>query len=336
MNASKVALFEDDTQAWRLIEGSALMLLAKLPDACVDAVVTDPPYGIEFRGEAWDGDAIRQAAQREGEVLSTSEALERWTAVWSSEARRVLKPGGHLLAFGAPRTFHRLVAGVEDAGLEVRDQLLWLFGTGVPKSRRLSGGYGTALKPAYEPVLLARAPLAGSTADNLARYGTGALGIEAARIGAAGYWPAHVALSHAPGCEKACTADCPVRMIDSPQSDALPSRLFYCAKASKPEREAGCDELPLRSQLLYNRPHPRLRRNIHPTVKPLSLMRWLVALVTPPGGVVLDPFAGSGSTGIAAVGEGRRFLGIEREGDYVDIACARLTHWAHLAAKETA
>ena len=334
MSASKVALYEDDTQAWRLIEGDALSLLAKLPDACVDAVVTDPPYGIELTGEAWDGAAIRQAAGREGEALPTGEALERWTSAWASEARRVLKPGGHLLAFGAPRTFHRLVAGAEDAGLEVRDQLLWLFGTGVPKSRRLAGGYGTNLKPAYEPVLLARAPLVGSTTTNLERYGTGALGVEASQIGEAGYWPAHVALSHAPGCGSACVDDCPVRMIDWARPDLLPSRLFFCAKASKTEREAGCEELPLRSQLLYSRPNPRLRRNVHPTVKPVALMAWLVRLVTPPGGLVLDPFTGSGTTGIAAVGEGRRFLGIEREGEYVDIACARLTHWAH--AKELA
>jgi DNA modification methylase len=334
VSASNVALYEDDTQAWRLIEGDALKLLAKLPDACVDAVVTDPPYGIELRGEAWDGAAIRQAAGHEGDVRPTGEALERWTALWASEVRRVLKPGGHLLAFGAPRTFHRLVAGVEDAGLEVRDQLLWLFGTGVPKSRRLAGGYGTNLKPAYEPVLLARAPFQGSTITNLDRYGTGALGVEAAQIGEAGYWPAHVALSHAPGCGSACVDACPVRMIDRVRPDLLPSRLFFCAKASKAEREAGCDELPLRSELLYSRPSPRLRRNVHPTVKPVALMAWLIRLVTPPNGLVLDPFSGSGTTGAAAVSEGRRFLGIEREGAYVDIACARLTHWAY--AKELA
>jgi site-specific DNA-methyltransferase (adenine-specific) len=123
-------------------------------------------------------------------------------------------------------------------------------------------------------------------------------------------------------------------MIDRARPDLLPSRLFFCAKASKPEREGGCVELPLRSDLLYSRPSPRFRRNTHPTVKPVALMAWLVRLVTPPGGLVLDPFTGSGTTGIAAVGEGRRFLGIEREGEYVDIACARLTHWAH--AKELA
>ena len=124
-------------------------------------------------------------------------------------------------------------------------------------------------------------------------------------------------------------SDCPAGLLDATRPELRPSRLFFCAKASKQEREAGCDELPLQSDLLYSRPTVRLRRNIHPTVKPLSLMRWLVVLVTPPGGVVLDPFAGSGSTGAAALLEGRRFLGIEREPKYVDIACARLTHHAH-------
>jgi site-specific DNA-methyltransferase (adenine-specific) len=116
----------------------------------------------------------------------------------------------------------------------------------------------------------------------------------------------------------------------------LPSRLFYCAKTSRAEREAGCEQLPKRSVQLYTGKHhpPRLIHNIHPTVKPLALMRWLVRLITPPDGLVLDPFAGSGSTGIAAVMEDRIFLGIEREGDYVDVACARLTHWAHKAMRE--
>jgi site-specific DNA-methyltransferase (adenine-specific) len=124
-------------------------------------------------------------------------------------------------------------------------------------------------------------------------------------------------------------------MIDTTRPDLLPSRLFFCAKATRPEREAGCEQLPRRSVALYTgkRHSPRLVRNLHPTVKPVSLMRWLVKLVTPPGGLVLDPFAGSASTGIGAVMEGRMFLGLEREAAYVDIACARLTHWAALAAQ---
>jgi DNA modification methylase len=331
MNATPTpALYADSTERWRLLEADALLALAKLPDACLDAIVTDPPYGIDFAGEAWDGAAIRRTAGGSG--VSANEAFERWTRVWAGEARRVLKPGGHLLAFGAPRTFHRLVCGVEDSGLEVRDQLLWLYAQGLPKSRHLQGGLGTNLKPAYEPILLARAPVVGTTTSNVAQWGTGALNTEASRVN--GYWPAHVALSHAGDCtSEICAEGCPAAQIDTARARPGPSRLFFCAKASKAEREAGCAQLPAQSVKLYNGHHhpARLRRNTHRTVKPLELMRWLVRLVTPPDGVVLDPFTGSGSTGAAALMEGRRFLGIEREPEYVDIACARLTHWAHQA-----
>jgi site-specific DNA-methyltransferase (adenine-specific) len=332
--ASKVALFEDDTRAWGLIEADALLTLAKLPAHSVDAIVTDPPYGIGFHDESWDGADIYRAAHKDRERLSEGEAFARWTRGWAVECRRVLKPGGHMVAFGAPRTFHRLVAGVEDAGLQVRDQLLWVYAQGAPKARKLPGGLAAMLKPAYEPILLARAPFTGTTPRNLAAWGTGALNTEASRVN--GYWPANLTLSHAPDCTEArCTSDCPAGLLDAAHPDLRPSRLFFCAKASKREREEGCEELPLREDQLYSRPAPRQRRNVHPTVKPTALMRWLVRLITPPGGVVLDPFTGSASTGIAAVMEDRMFLGIEREGRYVDIACARLTHWAH-EAKESA
>lgn len=328
MSTSKVALYQDDTRAWGLIEADALMLLVKLPTASVDAIVTDPPYGIGFHAEAWDGTEIRRAARENGARLPATEAFERWTRVWANEARRVLKPGGYLVGFGAPRTVHRLACGIEDAGFEVRDLLLWLNGQGVPKSKRLPGGRGTALKPACEPILLARAPMSGRVSENLERYGTGALNIDAARVGASGYWPANVVLSHAP--------DCPVDLLDAPEPDRRASRLFYCARATREERETGCDELPRQPVQIFtgNGRPTQVVRNVHPTVKPLDLMRWLVRLITPPGGLVLDPFTGSGSTGAAAVLEGRQFLGIEREWRYVDIACARLTHWAHKAAGE--
>jgi DNA modification methylase len=335
--ASKVTLYEDDTRAWGLIEADALLTLAKLPDSCIDAIVTDPPYGIGFKGEAWDSKNILKAARTDNEWTDVTEAFERWTSVWAEQCRRVLKPGGHLLAFGAPRTFHRLVSGIEDAGLEVRDQLLWLYAQGMPKSRRLPGGLGTTLKPAYEPVLVARRLLDGSTQDNLDAWGTGALNIEATRVSDARYWPAHVVVSHSPDCvNAACATDCPAGLIDRARPQTQASRLFFSPKATRAEREAGCEQLPKTSVQLYNGHHhpPRLVANLHPTVKPIELMRWLVQLVTPPGGIVLDPFAGSGTTGIAALLENRQFVGIEREGRYVDIACARLTHWAAVAAQE--
>jgi len=335
MTARKLTLYEDATRAWGLIEANALLTLAKLPDHSVDAVITDPPYGIGIVGEAWDGRDIRRAGGSEPSVRA-EEAFQRWTQAWAAECRRVLKPGAHLLSFGAPRTFHRLVAGVEDAGLEVRDQLLWLNAQGMPKSRRLPGGLGTTLKPAYEPILLARAPFDGRVADNLEAFGTGALNIDQTRVGEAGYWPAHVAISHSPDCaDTSCATDCPAGMIDRARPQTRPSRLFFCAKATRAEREAGCQQLPRRTVALYTgkRHSQRVVRNVHPTVKPIELMRWLVRLAVPPGGIVLDPFTGSGSTGIAAVLEGRVFLGIEREARYVDVACARLTHWAREGAK---
>jgi DNA modification methylase len=328
MSTAAPALYEDDTNAWRLVEADAMATLARLPENSVDCVVTDPPYGIGFHGEAWDG------AGKAGRQLAGGEAFAAWARTWVAECRRVLKPGGHLIAFGAPRTFHRLTTGVEDSGLEVRDVLMWVHAQGTPKARKLPGGLAAMLRPAYEPILLARKPLAGTTPLNIETWGTGALNIEASRVD--GYWPAHLALSHAPDCtDDGCTSQCPAGLLDAAHPALRPSRMFFCAKASKGEREAGCDELPLQSDLLYARPAERLRRNIHPTVKPLALMRWLVALVTPPGGVVLDPFTGSATTGIAAVMEDRLFVGIEREAKYIDIACARLTHWAHQARDES-
>jgi DNA modification methylase len=336
VRADKLAIYEDDTRAWHLIEGNSLLALTKLPDRCVDAVVADPPYGLAIVGEAWDGRDIRRTAHNSGQPVSDEEAFQHWTRQWAVECRRVLKPGGHLVAFGAPRTSHRLTCGIEDAGLEIRDTLMWLFAQGLPKSPKLPGGLGTSLKPAYEPIVLARAPLEGTTPATLDAWGTGALNIDAARITAARYWPAHLALSHASDCnEGSCAADCPAQLIDKAKPEVQPSRLFFCAKATRDEREAGCGQLPARLAELYTgRSHkPRMRRNIHPTVKPVELMRWLVKLVTPPGGTVLDPFTGSGTTGIAAILEDRSFLGIEREGEYIDIACARLTHWAATAAQ---
>jgi DNA modification methylase len=328
VSARKLSLYSDATDHWRLLEADMLAALAKLPDSCIDAIVTDPPYGIAFHGESWDG------AGQAGKHLAGGEAFAAWAETWASECQRVLKPGGHLVAFGSPRTFHRLVSGVEDSGLQIRDVLMWVYAQGAPKTCKLPGGLAAMLKPAYEPILLARKPLDGTTPRNLEAWGTGALNIEASRVN--GYWPSHLALSQAPACtEERCTSDCPAGLLDAARPDLRPSRLFFCAKASKAEREAGCEDLPLQSDLLYSRPAVRLRRNIHPTVKPLALMRWLVALVTPPGGVVLDPFAGSATTGIAAVLEDRKFLGIEREARYIDIACARLTHWAHEAERES-
>ena len=296
-------------------------------------------------GAAWDGRDIRQAVGAARQRFSDGDAFERWTCTWATDCLRLLRPGAHLVAFGAPRTFHRLVAGVEDAGLEIRDGIMWLYGSGMPKSRWLSGDRGTALKPAYEPVLVARRPLDGNTEENLACHGTGVLNVGAGRIydktdrdadgRMVGRWPANVAWSHHPVCSRTlCVSGCPASLIDQGQP-SRPSRFFYAAKASRAEREAGCEQLPARTAPVFSsrgkRPQPK--RNHHSTPKPVELMRWITRLVCPVGGVVLDPFAGSGSGGIAAVLEGRKFLGIEKNPEYAAIGAARIGHWAAQAER---
>ena len=318
-------------RGWALIEDEALATLAALPSRSVDAVITDPPYGIGFAGHGWDG---RELGFHGKNDWPSGELFARWTCAWAAECRRVLKPGGWLLAFGAPRMAHRTAAGIEEAGFELRDQLLWLYGSGVPKQGLDDQGRSGCLKPAYEPIVLARAPLAGqSAAENAAKFGTGLLRIDEARIarveGGLGRWPANVALSHSDTCRSSrCASDCPVALLDRSRPGSRPSRFFYCPKPSRDERDAGCEALPLRRVQTYG--SGALRRNAHPTVKPVALMRWLVRLASPPGGLVLDPFAGSGSTGVACLAEGRRFLGIERDPGYMRIARARLAQQGSL------
>ncbi len=348
------------SERWRVARADALTLLPELPNASIDAVVTDPPYGIFFHGQHWDGRDIHHAALARSTErrLSKSQAFEHWTTMWATELHRILKPGGHVLAFASPRMSHRLTSGLEDAGLEIRDVLMWLHGQGMPKSRRLPGGLGTALKPGYEPIILARRPLAAPAADNVRRHGTGALNIDACRIpplanhhGAAGRargdesvprdegrWPANLMLTHAPTCRpERCAAACPAHKLDDQtiaQGLGRASRFLYCAKASRRERDAGCKRLPARDLDLFpnarrdRRAPARRVRNPHPTVKPIELMRWLIRLATPKDGLVLDPFCGSGTTGIAAVLEHRRFLGIELDPDHANVARARVTHWS--------
>lgn len=330
-------LYGDRTR-WALVETDSIALMNQLPENCVDAVVTDPPYGLAFAGASWDGGTGNRS-------LSRGEGFQAFSREWGSAVMRVLKPGGHLVSFGAPRTVHRLVAGLEDSGLEIRDQLLWMYSSGMPKSRRMAGGLGTALKPAYEPIVLARKPLARragravSTTSNLELYGVGAMNIDAARQPrlesddeSVGYWPSNVALGHSDACTSTCSTGCAVRLVDSLQTTAPPlSRIFYSSKASRSEREAGLGDLPKSSSPVFSdRGNSRVRSNIHPTVKPLGLMRWLVRLVALPGAVVLDPFAGSGSTGCAVLraGEQRQFVGIESQPDYTRIARARLQYFA--------
>ena len=451
--------------------------LATLATNSIDACTTDPPYELNFMGRGWDRSGI-------------ANQVELWREVY-----RVLKPGGHVVAFGGTRTYHRMVCAIEDAGFEIRDTLQWLYGSGFPKSHDVSkaldkaagaerpvvgidtrnltsgtgigslqkawkdnggrqytaglshdnhvaesggipitapatalaarwAGWGTALKPAHEPIVLARKPLAGTVAATVAAWGTGGINVDACRVGTdvitsngqasaslqqacldhgirkyakglpgadhppsehIGRWPPNVLLTHSAACNGHCAPDCPVAALDRQSGErgggrySAPkvrtrkgffhgtdgiaegssnapdnygdtggaSRFFpvlpwdpatdvpwrYIPKASRAERNAGCAGLPEReSDVFGDDEWGRRERNVkpstnhHPCVKPVALMRWLVRLVTPPGGTVLDPFAGSGSTGVACVLEGCAAILCEQDPDYLAIAQARIAH----------
>jgi DNA modification methylase len=374
-----------DEQRVILHLGDCLDVLRTMPDCSVDSCVTDPPYGLSFMGKAWDYDVP---------------TVEVWR-----EVLRVLKPGGHLLAFAGTRTQHRMAVAIEDAGFEIRDMIAWVYGSGFPKSLDVSKaidkaagaerekvrvrpraatsgtmagssdtrpwieksreigyhevdgnepateaarewqGWGTALKPALEPITVARKPFSGTVAANVLEHGTGAINVDACRVGTdggcagarvygsglngtfaqpvpgLGRWPAnliHSGEDEVVGLFPVTTSGKPCGKRNAAHhwnttergtdltgfgDSGSAARFFYCAKASKADR--GAD-------------------NLHPTVKPTDLMRYLCRLVTPPGGVVLDPFMGSGSTGKAAMREGFRFIGIERSEEYMEIAKARI------------
>jgi predicted RNA methylase len=302
-----------------------------MPDCGVDAVVTDPPYGLSFMGKKWDYDVP---------------SVEIW-----QECLRILKPGGHLLAFAGTRTQHRMAVRIEDAGFEIRDMIAWVYGSGFPKSHNLSGdwqGWGTALKPALEPITVARKPLVGTVAANVLAHGTGAINVDGCRVGTEavtintwndGAKPFGGGAGHA-YTGRTVVGRWPANLIHDGSEEVTgllgdAARFFYCPKASKADRDEGCEGMEERSGLVGNKwtdqdyrrgdIEPTVsRRNHHPTVKPTDLMRYLCRLVTPHGGVVLDPFCGSGSTGKAAVLEGFQFIGIERDPQYVEIARARV------------
>jgi DNA modification methylase len=323
--------------ARRLLQGDCIEVMAGLEEASVDAVVCDPPYGIGWQNERWDSGAIREVAKRRGGGrLSKGQAFEVWCSIWGAECLRVMKPGAFLLAFGSPRTYHRLAAGLEDAGFEIRDTLIWLHSRGMARSRHYAGGRATTLKPAIEPIVVARVPLDGTTEENIERYGTGAMNIEACRVD--GRHPANAALSHDESCTEAkCVPGCAAALLDAAAAGGeggvgnqiAATRFLYCPKPSRAERDAGCERLPERDFNLAPDTGPSApARNFHPTLKPIAVKRWLVRLVTPSGGLVLDPFMGSGTTGAAAALERRRFFGIELEKAYFEIARARIDHWA--------
>ena len=398
---------------FKLINGDMLEELDKLEENSVGSIVTDPPYEINFMGKDWDNRGIAFSA-------------ETW-----KKCLRVLKPGGYLLSFAAPRTQHRIACAIEDAGFEIRDTVMYLFGSGFPKSMDISkqldkkgemglsekfDGFGTSLKPAYEPVIVARKPLCGTVADNVMAYGVGGINIDECRIshneplkltnrkdrsgvifteentGKSSYlnkdnhiasaspdgrFPSNVILTYdETDFDEVCggfpisgsgnggkpynyagkeyhNKETSMFNGDKPQAPSnyndtgSASRYFYCAKASKRDRDDGLDDLPTKQTVgggggigdyaddvnscsgkfgSEKAPH----KNYHPTVKPTSLMSYLVRLVTPKGETVLDPFMGSGSTGKAVAYENNdrdanySFIGIELNPEYCDIAQRRI------------
>jgi site-specific DNA-methyltransferase (adenine-specific) len=341
----------DDQPHVEIRLGDCREIIATLPDCSVDSIVTDPPYELGFMGKKWDASGIAYDV-----------------TLWE-QCLRVLKPGGHLLAFGGTRTYHRMTCAIEDSGFEIRDCIVWLYSSGFPKSHNVSlsidkmnghknrgraiptastfqasdteqkhklvsnpvgpyiaksehslkwDGWGTALKPANEPIVVARKPLTGTVAANVTEYGTGAINIDGTRIGER--WPANV--------------------IANENMNEEWGKYFFTPKASRTERNAGLTALEWKhtdfggggkpgagfNEVTHGKA-PAHAPNNHPTVKPLALMRYLVRLITPPGGTVLEPFAGSGTTLVAAVMEGCNVIGCEITDEYIEII-ERRVRWA--------
>uniref|UniRef100_A0A6M3JBK4 Putative methyltransferase n=1 Tax=viral metagenome TaxID=1070528 RepID=A0A6M3JBK4_9ZZZZ len=324
--------------------GDCVEVLAGMPEASFDACVTDPPYGLEFMGQEWD--RFRTDGRgNSGRPPSGMLAYQEWTSRWAFEVLRVLRPGGFLLAFGGTRTWHRLSTGIEEAGFKIRDCMMWLYGTGFPKSLDVSkgfgkrtgevtapssslaesfSGYGTNLKPAWEPIVVAMRPTAGTFASNAETHGVSGLNVEGGRIGREG------GRSAIPGTRQASVGatDFPGRAAMVDAGGRFPTNVLLDQDAARIlDLEAGGRGAVLRpgtgpSRFFYvakASPDDRMEGNRHPTVKPADLMRYLVRLVRPPTiegrppPRILDPFAGSGSTLVAALAEGVAALGIEKD-----------------------
>jgi site-specific DNA-methyltransferase (adenine-specific) len=374
-----------------IIHSRCEVYLRTMPDNSIDSIVTDPPYEYGFMGKEWDKSGI-------------SYDVSMW-----KECLRVLKPGGHLLAFGGTRTYHRIACAIEDAGFQIRDQLQWIYGSGFPKSLDIGKsvdqweGWGTALKPANEPICLARKPLTEETiAKNILKFGTGGININDCRIplnredqptGSSKIWlknnsftqdkkygskketplsgrfPSNVILDEEAGrlLDEQAPRTGAFASVNSGQKGvskgiygdfnqkgddgrtfhdgilAGASRFFYCAKASRFERDYGLEGFELKDSAYGKNMgssgkgtisgSKKPGRNNHPTVKPISLMIYLCLLITPPGGIICDPFAGSGTTGITAKQCGFGFIGIEKEEENCAIARARIS--AYRVIKDT-
>lgn len=327
--------------------GDAVDLLPLLPESSIDALVTDPPYGLSFNGHSWDdASGFRECLPHlDTSAMSAPEVFEEWCTAWAAGALHALKPGAYVAAFGGARTWHRMVRGLENAGFEIRDQIAWLHTTGMPKSMDLAhaidkhhgahrsnrivqttdhdgvlgatrtvlskgtpvtddaqrwDGWGTALRPAFEPIIIARKPLEGTVVRNVLEHGVGGINIDGARF-ADDRWPTNVAFDQ-------WQAEALDMLTGTWQGESL-SRKFPIFRF---DHKPGAAE------------RPRAFGVSHSTVKPLGLMRWLITLITPPQGVVLEPFAGSGTTLEAGMNAGYKVIGMERESAYTPLIKTRL------------
>ena len=370
-------LFSEDKD-YKLYQGNMLDMLEVIEPNSIDSIITDPPYELNFMGKGWDNSGI---------------AFQ--TDTWK-RCYEVLKSGGYLLAFGGSRTFHRIACAIEDAGFEIRDTIMWLYGSGFPKSMNIGlaidkkkdgeyeikqaqnewQGWGTALKPSFEPIIVARKPFKGSLVDNVIEYGVGGINIDECRVentNLDNYDLEKRQVSKATGSDddghfldQLHNQDAKHGVTDLGRFpantiltyDEIPSderlRYFYCAKASKKDRDEGLDEFKEKNgvditgrkentngliwdggKYAYGNAFAGAgspKKNTHPTVKPTELMQYLVRLVTPNNGVVLDPFNGSGSTGKAVMyenkerGKNYKYIGIEITKEYLPIAKARIEY----------
>jgi len=368
---------------YNILHGDCLDLLTTLEEKSVDSIITDPPYELGFMGRSWDSTGIAFSPD-----------------VWKA-ALRVLKPGGYILAFSSARTYHRMAVAIEDAGFEIRDQIMWVYGSGFPKSMNIAlamekkgldssqwEGWGTALKPAHEPIVMARKLFEGTVVDNVLTWGVGGINIDASRVpgepvpinkleewsgfgqkiepdykqemNTSGRFPANFIHDGSDevvelfprakgGAYPSVRGKSDIGAFaqggthkDKPNQarvmgdDGSAARFFYCAKANSKDRNEGLENYQNGQRDLFSGDNDSTRdnsvndedkrKNTHPTVKPTELMRYLIKMVTPSGGTVLDPFAGSGSTGKAAMLDGYKFIGIEMNEEYVAIAKARIEH----------
>lgn len=371
----------DPNANFQLYVGDSLEVLKYMESNSIDAVVTDPPYGLSKQP---DMNTVLKRWMETGEYHHSNKGFmqKEWDAfvpspnLWK-EVFRVLKPGGHVLAFFGTRTYDLGVLAMRMAGFEIRDQIAWIYGTGFPKSRDIAKdieekfgkddaknweGWGTSLKPAMEPIVMARKPLSeSSVASNVVQYGAGAINVQGCCV----QMPSSENNERLQGelfCTPTASAEIarkPANLIHDGSSEVVSlfpqtggkgsqrqtsnsdqiqnstARFFYSAKCSKKDRSEGLEGFEPkqyshdgRAKVIEN-PFQRnnsVALNHHPTVKPTELMQYLVRMVTPESGVVLDPFMGSGSTGKAAMLEGKTFIGIELQEDYCEIAKARISH----------